>query len=247
MKKLMVMVLGAAMACTTFGAACTPEQVIEQARVYKMQLNAYTTKGIANGATVGGTACVPGENICLVRRGKAKTIFRGYVFICTPTCGLSDYNCVLSDRRSTAPCANPTVEFTMLNRIGLNNNEVECSYNLNFEAVFDSVRSQRFEITGCGYGAMNNEILNTASGYFTGTGSASYDLTTKANDAVADCLCSPSQVLNCDSDDLTDYQDADTVCFGMWKLRYDNAASSAYTAGQFSPDIAIADLAAKNK
>lgn len=242
MNKLVKMiVIGVSMVGTCFGSTCTPDEVVETARVYKVQLNAYTTKGVANASiTSSGSACVPGNSTCVVNRGKDKTIFRGYLYICTPTCGLSDYSCVLVDRRGVEPCVNSEAEFNILNYIGVNTTDVECAFNLDFETVFDSQRSQEISLNCCGYGIAREGMISSAKGYFTGTGTASFDLTSKA-----ECVCSPSQVITCDSCDSNDYKDSDTVFFGMWKIQYDESASKAYTSGKFSPDVAIKRLISK--
>ena len=107
MKKLMI---AAAVAAMTAGAMadeslCTPEGPVttKVARVYQVQMNVYTTKGVTESTAGTSAICGPGtEGGCLVKRGKDKTVFRGYIYTCADICNVQSYDACLCDVRRKA-------------------------------------------------------------------------------------------------------------------------------------------------
>ena len=220
MKKLMIAAAVAAMGTGAF-AECFPGEEVDVARVYQVQMNVYTTKGVflGNGGT---TTCAPGED-CLVKRGRDKTVIRGYVYVCgEDVCSFSDYTPVFADYRRKAAFADGVeFEWTILNVMGSKDTDVECAWTFGGEVAYDDERAQTYTLTGAGYGQYAG-IFNNLSGYFAGTVTAPYDLRPQAAN---ECLCTPSQVINCESE-MAELTDADSVAFGAWKMKYNAAASN---------------------
>ena len=241
MKKLMIAAAAAAMVGGAYAkSACTPEPVcpVDVARVYQVQMNVYTTKGVVQPSVAIsiGSACVPGETKCLVKRGKDKTVLRGYVYFCSNACELKDYSAVFADVRRRAFFEDAEFAWDFLNIMGVRNTDAECAWTFEGTVAYDKERQQEYALRGAGYGTFNTSAFgfNNMSGYFAGTASASYDLKSKlipvAEDAedTTPCNCQPSQVLFCDTFGKLDYDDENTVAFGAWKMKYNQNVTDAY-------------------
>ena len=238
MKKLMIAAAAAAMIGGAYAkSACTPEEVcpIDVARVYQVQMNVYTTKGVVQTVdTVIGSACVPGETACLVKRGKDKTVLRGFVYVCQSLCELSGYAAIFADVRRGAFFEDSAFEWDFMNIMGVRNTDAECAWTFTGTVAYDELRQQEYALRGAGYGTFNKSAFgfNNMSGYFAGTATASYDLKSKlvagAEEGDIPCNCQPSQVLFCDTIGALDYDAEDTVAFGAWKMKYNQNVTDAY-------------------
>ena len=234
MKKLIIAAAAAAMVGGAYAACerCTVEQDV--ARVYKVQMNVYTTRGARLTATsvIGGSNCDRGtKTSCQVIRGKDKTMFRGYVYVCENICEISEYHALFADvyRRVWLDDAEFTWDF--LNVIGGRSTDAECAWEFKATSNYDEDRAQEWDIRGAGYGKFihsSYSYFDNLSGYFAGTASASYDLRSKPTGEEDDCTCHPSQVLKCDNVDGLAFEDSDTVAFGAWKMKYDAEIVKSY-------------------
>lgn len=234
MKKLMIAAAAAAMVGGAYAGACEPECPIVQdvARVYQVQFNIYTTKGVALAkGGIGATQCAPGSTVCQVMRGKDKTVFRGYVYVCENLCELSDYAAAFADVRRGALVDDAEFNWTFCNVIGKNSTDAECAWTFGGTVNYDEERGQEYALTGAGYGKYvksTEGFFDNLGGYFAGTATASYDLTSKLTEANADCLCTPSQVLKCTAVDGISFEDSDTVAFGAWKMKFNANVTKQY-------------------
>ena len=234
MKKLMIAAAVAAIAGGAFASACEPECPIVQdvARVYQVQFNIYTTKGVALAkGGIGATQCAPGENACIVMRGKDKTVFRGYVYVCEDLCELSGYAAAFADVRRYRLVQDSAFTWDFCNVIGKNSTDAECAWTFGGTVVYDEEREQEYSLRGAGYGKYVHStegFFDNLGGYFAGTASASYDLKTKLTEANAECICKPSQVLFCTAVDGISFEDSDTVAFGAWKMKFNANVTKAY-------------------
>ena len=246
MKKLMIAAAVAAMVGGAFADACEPEEEeIYVARVYQVQMNVYTTKGVMQvvGSATGASQCAPGESSCLVMRGRDKTVFRGYVYVCESLCELENYASAFCDSRRKALfgtledgefSGSSEFAWTFCNVMGARSTDAECSWTFTGTVNYDEERAQEYALTGAGYGTFNKStegFFDNLGGYFAGTATASYDLssrfytTEEGGDA---CNCQPSQILKCDTVAGLEFEDSDTVAFGMWKMRFNANVTKAY-------------------
>ena len=234
MKKLMIAAAAAAMIGGAY-AGCEPEE-IDIARVYQVQLNVYTTKGVLLSVS-SGSICDPGEAGCIVARGKDKTVIRGYIYVCENVCELTDYEEAFCDARRHAIFEDAEFAWTFCNVIGKNSTDAECAWDFTGTVAYDSERQQEYALKGAGYGKYVHStegFFDNLSGYFAGTASASYDLALAnktITDVLSECACSPSQVLKCDAVDGISFEDSDTVAFGAWKMKFNANVTKAYLAG----------------
>ena len=234
MKKLMIAAAVAAIAGGAFASACEPECPIvkDVARVYQVQFNIYTTSGhVLAQSGIGATQCAPGEDACIVMRGKDKTVFRGYVYVCENLCELSDYAAAFADVRRRALVDDAEFEWTFCNVMGKNSTDAECAWEFKGTVTYDEERAQAYALTGAGYGKYVHStegFFDNLGGYFAGTASASYDLKTKLTLANAECICKPSQVLKCTAVDGISFEDSDTVAFGAWKMKFNANVTKEY-------------------
>ena len=234
MKKLMIAAAAAAMVGGAYAGACEPECPIikEVARVYQVQFNIYTTKGVMQTMSgVGGTSCVPGTDSCLVMRGKDKTVFRGYVYVCENLCELESYASAFADVRRYV-LLDSEFAWKFCNVIGKNSTDAECAWDFTATAEYDETRVQEYALTGAGYGKFVHStegFFDNLGGYFAGTATASYDLKSKVF-IVEDeaCNCKPSQVLKCDTVIGLGFEDSDTVAFGAWKMKFNANVTAEY-------------------
>ena len=247
MKKLMFAAALAACATGAFADACEPEEEeVYVARVYQVQMNVYTTKGVMQvvGSATGGSQCAPGESSCLVMRGRDKTVFRGYVYVCENLCELENYASAFCDSRRKALfgtyedgewSGSSEFAWNFCNVMGARSTDAECSWTFTGTVNYDAERAQEYALTGAGYGSFNKSsegFFDNFGGYFAGTATASYDLTSKyygTEDEDA-CNCKPSQILKCDTVAGLEFEEENTVAFGQWKLKYSARASAQYKA-----------------
>ena len=245
MKKLMIAAAAAAMVGGAFADACEPEEEeVYVARVYQVQMNVYTTKGVMQvvGSATGASQCAPGESSCLVMRGRDKTVFRGYVYVCESLCELENYASAFCDSRRKALFGtiddgefSGASEFAwnFCNVMGARSTDAECSWDFTGTVTYDEERAQEYTLKGAGYGSFNKSsegFFDNFGGYFAGTATASYDLTSKyfgTEDEDA-CNCKPSQILKCDTFAGLEFDDSDTVAFGMWKMKFNANVTKAY-------------------
>ena len=250
MKKLMFAAAVAACATGAF-ADCTEAPVVEVPRVYQIQLNTYTTKGVtqSTGGIISGQQC--GEDpevVCLVMRGKDKTVIRGYVYICQGICSISDYDAAFADvrRGGISPKDETEFEWNILNAIGAHSTDAECQWNLAVNFDYGSDRSQKYELVGAGYGKVRDGatlFFDNLAGYFAGAAEGSYDFKT-AKTAKTACACERSKVINCESLDAEDlFTDSDTVAFGAWKMKFNANVTKAIATT--NPDVYILALLEK--
>ena len=249
MKKLMIAAAAAAMVSGAYATACVDDTSYDVARVYQVQFNVYTTKGVAQGG-IGATQCVDGD--CLVMRGRDKTVFRGYVYICEDLCELKEYKAVFADVKRVALFGEKgevTWSWNFANVIGANSTDAECAWDFAGTVTYDATRMQEYALKGAGYGEFAHStegFFKSFAGYFAGTASASYDLSSKAaGDIPSACICEPSQVLTCDNVAGMKFTDSDTVAFGTWKMKFNANLSKAYLAGKWNPNAAAYKLIKK--
>lgn len=246
MKKLMFAAALAACATGAFADACEPEEEeVYVARVYQVQMNVYTTRGVMQvvGSASAGSQCAPGENSCLVLRGRDKTVLRGYVYVCEGLCELENYACVFCDSKRKALfgtvdegefSGSSEFAWNFVNVMGARYTDAECSWDFTGTVNYDEERAQEYTLKGAGYASFNTSAgyFDNFGGYFAGTATASYDLTSKYAATAADddeaCNCKPSQVLKCDTVSGLEFEDSDTVAFGMWKMKYNAKITQAY-------------------
>ena len=227
MKKLMFAAATAALVGGAF-AACEPEE-IEVARVYQVQMDVCTTKGVAVGGLQTGSVCDP-ETSCVVMRGKDMTVLRGYLYICDSVCELSDYSTMMADARRKALFEDAAFEWDFLNIIGANGTDAECAWTFRGTVVYNEEQAGEYELRGAGYGVFNKDDLcyDDLSGNFAGIATAPFDLT--ADVFMTECGCQPSQVLKCDCYIDFEFMDENTVAFGTWKMKYNPEITKAYMA-----------------
>ena len=248
MKKLMFAAAMAACATGAFAEDCAPDD-IEVARVYQMQMNVYTTKGVLQMYQGGGSACVPGQADCLVMRGKDKTVIRGYLFVCGAGCDLEMESGFVDSRRRALFgevadgefTPNTEFAFKFVNFIGAHSTDAEAYWNFTGTCIYDETRQQEYQLDGSGYGVLNKDAVgyfaDNLAGYFAGYASASYDLKTKYTGVDADdeaCACKASVVLLCEDYDSAAWAEAETVAFGAWKIKYNKNVSEAYYRGNWN-------------
>ena len=233
MKKLIIAAAAAAMVGGAYAACerCTVEQDV--ARVYKVQMNVYTTRGarLTKTSVIGGNCERGTETSCKVIRGKDKTMFRGYVYICENLCDITDYAAVFADVYRRVELSNVTFAWSILNAIGGKQTDAECAWTFEATSQYDEQRAQEWALTGAGYGKYINSsygYFDNLSGYFAGTATASFDLRSKPTGEEDDCTCDPSQVLKCSNETGLEWTDSDTVAFGAWKMKYDPEIVKAY-------------------
>ena len=232
----------AAMGMSVF-ASCDepePEPTVSVPRVYQIQLNTYTTKGVAVGSTISGgtisqcTEAPEPTTECLVMRGKDKTVIRGYIYICDETCNVSDYKTMFADVKRFGLAgdvadgvfeSNSKMEWNVLNAIGVHSTDAEAEWTLEAEFKYDTNRSQKYSLTGAGYGTVKSGatlFFDTFSGYFAGIAEGSYDFKTPTT--TLKCACERSKVLTCEScadgSVEAEFVDAETVAFGKWKMKF---------------------------
>ena len=243
----------AAMAAGAFADDCERE-VEHYARIYQMQMNVYTTKGVTvTELAAAGSLCEreEGEATCLVLRGKDKTVFRGYVYICDNLCDLSNYEVAFADVRRKGFfgtiddgewTSGAELTWDFINFIGKNATDVEAAWN--FEGTVNNrlteELAQTYTLRGAGYGVVRagaDKFVDNLGGYFAGTASASFDLSVKNNA----CLCQPSMVYDCENL-LEPVDGCETVAFGSWKMKFNANVSTAYNAGLWSPAAAVKKL-----
>ena len=228
MKKLMIAAAAAAMVSGAYATACVDDTSYDVARVYQVQFNVYTTKGVAQGG-IGATQCVDGD--CLVMRGRDKTVFRGYVYVCEDLCELSGYAAAFADVRRYRLVQDSEFTWDFCNVIGKNSTDAECAWTFGGTVVYDEEREQEYSLRGAGYGKYVHStegFFDNLGGYFAGTASASYDLKTKLTAANEECICKPSQVLKCSAVDGISFEDERTVAFGAWKMKFNANVTKAY-------------------
>ena len=229
MKKLMIAAAAAALVGGAY-AGCEPEEV-DVARVYQVQFNVYTTKGVLLTGS-NGSVCDP-EDTCVVARGRDKTVIRGYIYVCENVCELTDYEEAFVDARRRALFDDAEMTWNFCNVMGARSTDAECSWTFTGTVNYDEERAQEYALTGAGYGSFNKSsegFFDNFGGYFAGTATASYDLTSKyfgTEDEDA-CNCKPSQVLKCDTVAGLEFEDSDTVAFGMWKMKFNANVTKAY-------------------
>lgn len=251
MKKLMIAAAVAAMGAGAF-AECFPDEGVEVARVYQIQMNVYTTKGVYVGAA-GGSACEPGE--CVVMRGKDKTVLRGYAYLCESACDFSDYQVAFCDSRRKAIFEEAALEWAFINVIGKNSAAIgtkdcdaECSWTFAGTCTYDEERAQEYDLRGSGYAtykASTEGFYDNLGGYFAGTATAPYDLRRRtASGSDDDCFCTPSQVLKCD-DGFVEFVDELTVAFGTWKMKFNANVTKAMLTYAGSEESFMAALLKK--
>ena len=235
MKKIMIAAAAAAMVGGAFASACEPEEcpiIKEVARVYQVQFNVYTTSGhVLAKDGIGATQCSPGESACIVMRGKDKTVFRGYVYVCENLCELTDYASAFADVRRRVLFDDAEFTWNFCNVIGKNNTDAECAWDFTGTVNYDEERAQDYALKGAGYGKYVHStegFFDNLSGYFAGTASASFDLSSKLTAGNADCICTPSQVLKCSAVDGISFEDSDTVAFGAWKMKFNANVTKGY-------------------
>jgi len=245
MKKLMIAAAVAAMGAGAFAGECEPEEVLV-ARIYQMQMNVYTTKGVLS--TYSTTSiCAPGEETCTVRRGKDKTVIRGYLYTCSDLCELADYATAFADSKRKALFGeidsefSSTAEFapTVMNFMGVNNTDVEIAWTFDGTVNYGGDRAQEYKLVGAGYGVLGSGATifpDKMSGYFAGTVTAPYDL---KNKQASECACEPSKVLTCETYGELAYEAVDSIAFGAWKIRFNANDSKAYLSGKWNPVTAI--------
>ena len=240
MKKLMIAAAAAAMIGGAYAGDCTPEAK-ECSIVYQMQLNVYTTKGVALGYS-SGSQCAPGST-CVVMRGRDKTVIRGYVYICGCGCDVTQYSDVFCDSRRHAlfDTTQNSLTWKFAHIMGANLTDAECGWQFGGKIAYDATRESTYDLAGAGYGTFNGEFFTGFAGYFAGWVDKTYDLTTKGAEATPSaCLCEPSMVVYC-SDLGTWTADAEgaSVAFGSWKMKYNANVSNAYNKGKWGPLEAI--------
>ena len=99
--------------------------------------------------------------------------------------------------------------------------DAECAWTFEGDATYDSVRIQKYTLTGAGLGKYSTKVgyYTSFSGNFAGTATASYDLKSST-------ICDPSQVWKCEA--LSTLVDSDTVAYGTWTAKYNAAASKKF-------------------
>ena len=258
MKKLMIAAAVAACAAGAFAAACAPEAV-DVARVYQMQMNAYTTVGkVIDG--IGGSQCAPGA--CAVARIKGKSMLRGYIYVCGDACELKDYLDVFADAyHNLAFFSNyweaekyeditPCLKWDFMHAIGKNMTDAETAWSFKATVAYENpkkvetARTAEYDLKGAGYGQFSPEkaMFNNFSGTFAGIVSASYDFTSARTSANAACVCTPSMVVLCDSDGAWVTDEEGTIAFGTWKMKYNSQLSAKLAVGKWNPLQAIAKV-----
>ena len=252
MKKLMIAAAIAAMGAGAFADECAPEE-IKVARIYQVQFNVYTTKGVAQTTSIkAASQCAPGETGCVVRRGKDKTMFRGYIYVCENLCDLAGYSVAMADVKRKAffgdpaeGCDGASFEWTLLNfGLGSDLSDVEVAWTFDGTVNYDATREQTYALTGAGYGKLRKGatvFADNLSGYFAGTATPSFDLKTPAIGEDS-CVCEPSSALTCDTFGDLEFEQLDTVAFGSWKMKFNANASEGYYSGAFNPITAVQKL-----
>ena len=237
MKKLMIAAAVAAMGAGAFAGDCAP--VAEDvARVYQMQLNVYTTKGVALDG-IGASACAPGD--CVPMRGRDKTVIRGYVYVCGNPCEMKDYQDAFCDSRRhvlfNEGVDTPNLAWTFVNAIGSGARDAEAAWTFAGTVTYPGFGDSTYALTGAGYGQFNGEMFNNLSGYFAGTVDNTYALSAKAGSAVT--CCKPSMVVKCDADQVWVEAPEGSVAFGAWKMKFNANVSKALAAGKWDALAAI--------
>lgn len=249
MKKIMFAAAVAACVSGAYADACTPEKEcpITVARVYQVQMNVYTTKGVMQKEVTSKqeSACAPGESSCLVMRGKDKTVLRGYVYICSKVCGVEGYAYRFADvRRGALFAGDESLTWQFCNAMGARSTDAEAKWDFFGTINYDDPLGQgetegriaEYTLTGAGYGKYVDSTegyFDNFSGYFAGFVSASYDLkskyfnTAKADEDPDPCNCKPSQVLKCE-DEVLVWDPAETVAFGAWKMKFNANVTKEY-------------------
>jgi len=247
MKKLMIAAAVAAMGAGAFAGECAPEEV-KVARIYQMQMNVYTTKGVLS--TYSNTSiCSPDvEEACTVRRGKDKTVIRGYIYTCSEDlCELDQYGTAFADSKRKALfgeigddiSSTAEITTTVMNFMGVNNTDVEIAWDFVGTVNYAAGRTQEYKLVGAGYGVLGSGATifpDKMSGYFAGTVTAPFDL---KNQQTSECACEQSKVLTCETYGELAYEAVDSIAFGAWKIRFNANDSKAYAYGKWNPVTAI--------
>lgn len=248
MNKIMIAAAACALTGAVFAESCAPDPIAPAARVYDVKLNVKTTKGIAVGAKYNtGTQCAPGTaSICTVIRSKDSTTIKGYIYLCEAICDVKTYSNYFWDSKRKGYLTVPaTFDWDILNVMGQTGTAAEGAWTLTATFGYDAMRAQEYALRGAGFGRWASDkygvYLKNMSGNFAGYASASYDLTTKYTEAIAECICKASQILTCADFGTAVYTDANTAAYGTWTLKYNASVSKAYQSGKWLPP-AITEL-----
>ena len=198
----------------------------EDVRVYRMDLNVYTTKGAApsNEAAKQYT-----EEEQFVMRKKDKTVIRGILYGWGND--IRTYQAVFCDVRRKVffdDFTSSALSWNLINAFGAKGTDVESAWTFEGEVDYGNGRVQKYVLAGTGYGVVKKSTtgyLDNLAGYFSGTASAPYNLT-------AGAVLTPSSALAFDSLGAFEFKPCDTVAFGTWKLRYNANYAKAYQSGR---------------
>lgn len=232
MKKTIIVMCGAiATMGAIYASPCTPDDpvVSEPTLVYEFKANVKTTKGISNTTVIsgGGSVCAPSDDITesLVVREPDTTTLCGWIYDCTATCEtIGNGSIVVWDTKRKAQLQDAALEKILLQVIGKKHGDAEFAFKLTGTFQYDATRQQALNdvlFAGLGKYNANKGFYTSFSGSFAGTAAASYDLTSKKN-----VICDPSQVWFCT--DLETIEDADTVYYGTWSIKYNASASKKF-------------------
>ena len=197
-------------------------------RVYRMDLNVYTTKGAVTSSGVTDPYAEIGKS---VMRKKDKTVIRGILY--GRGSDIRTYQAVFCDVRRKVFFGDlgfPVLSWNLIDVFGTKGADVEGAWTFEGEADYGNGRVQKYVLTGAGYGAIKKSAtgcLDNLTGYFSGMASAPYDLT--ANDG---SVLTPSSALAFDSLGAFEFKPCDTVAFGTWKLRYNANYAKACQSGR---------------
>jgi hypothetical protein len=236
MKKLLAMTLVASVAGVVSAELdCGPGEVpvVCQPMVYNVKFNGKTTVGRPLTTRDIVTDCGPTEQGgTVIYRVPGSLAIDGWIAYCDCDCtavleiGSADDAAFWASRpaRGVVDMDN---EVTFINVIGLNKGQAEILSDFSGTIDFGGDRQQGFDWTAAALGTFNPRAgrFNAFSGSFAGRMDPSYSF-------VRGDFCSPSLVWECD--ELGGAPDIvmDTVAFGNWAVRYNAAASKAYSNGR---------------
>ena len=227
MKKLLIVSAAVAMIGGAH-AVIDISDAVQDVRVYRMDLNVYTTKGVAPSSEI--TKQYP-EAGRFVMRKRDKTTIRGFLY--GRGNDIRTYQAVFCDVRRKAffgNLASSALSWKLINVFGGKGTDVEGAWTFEDEVDYGNGRVQKYVLAGSGYGTVKkpaNGYLDGFTGYFSGMASAPYNLTAQDGSALT-----PSSALAFDSLGAFEFKPCDTVAFGTWKLKYNANLARACQSGK---------------
>lgn len=209
------MIVAALAAAVTSYGACSYAPQKETAWVYHWKFTGKTTTPNKVKLAKSYSSCSVAPTTCAVRVPSSFKI-EGYAYYCSPGCGdqfteLAEVNEVFWMRKPVKDDLAGGVATEIMHIIGKKAKQGEVFGTATFNGA---TRNIKFNYAGLGKYDTKHRRLSSASGNFAGTATF--------------CECAPATYWDCDSLSLLCEENAPTVVYGKWSVKFKKSAARKY-------------------